>query len=38
MSGLTVMKFGGSSVGKRLPQVIELIAREHAKGPIAVVV
>ena len=38
MNGLTVMKFGGSSVGKRLPQVVELIAREHAQGSIAVVV
>ncbi len=38
MSPLTVMKFGGSSVGRRLPQVVDLIASEHAKGPIAVVV
>lgn len=38
MTALTVMKFGGSSVGKRLPAVIDLIAAEHGKGPIAVVV
>jgi aspartokinase/homoserine dehydrogenase 1 len=35
-----VMKFGGSSVGtvERLTQVVEIIARERAMGPLAVVV
>ena len=35
-----VMKFGGSSVGspERLLRVIDLIARHHAQGPLAVVV
>ena len=40
MTGLTVMKFGGSSVGSppRLAQVVALIGQSHAKGPIAIVV
>ncbi len=40
VSSVRVMKFGGSSVGspERLAQVVSLIARERAEGPVAIVV